>query len=281
MEAFELRLWDGRLGRWLTVDPYYEFSSPYLGMGNNPISLIDPDGGSTDWHRDSDGNLVADKGDNAASLATYLNISDLSAKYVFAESGFEGKTLNGGERLAWSFSSFEILDSFIKFTDLATTFNFGGTISGGLLTSNLTKSDFLVGTISPLNEISFTKDINGAQFNFYEKGYKESLAQINKINKVASILSQTAYIAGYYDGLQKAAKGDIVGGTISAGSNYIGQRIALANGFGAGLAWAGTWEVMDRYISKTEIYNRVLFGVHSKVYKEREKYWWKSKSLKQ
>ena len=36
MEAFELRLWDGRLGRWLTVDPMGEFDSPYLGMGNNP-----------------------------------------------------------------------------------------------------------------------------------------------------------------------------------------------------------------------------------------------------
>lgn len=48
MEAFELRLWDGRLGRWLTVDPYHEFHSPYIGMGNNPISLIDPDGGMTD-----------------------------------------------------------------------------------------------------------------------------------------------------------------------------------------------------------------------------------------
>ena len=47
MEAFELRLWDGRLGRWLTVDPKREFFSPYLGMGNNPISLTDPDGGST------------------------------------------------------------------------------------------------------------------------------------------------------------------------------------------------------------------------------------------
>ena len=47
MEAFELRLWDGRLGRWLTVDPMGEFDSPYLGMGNNPISLTDPDGGST------------------------------------------------------------------------------------------------------------------------------------------------------------------------------------------------------------------------------------------
>jgi RHS repeat-associated protein len=48
MEAFELRLWDGRIGRWLTIDPYHEFFSPYLGMGNNPINLIDPDGGMTD-----------------------------------------------------------------------------------------------------------------------------------------------------------------------------------------------------------------------------------------
>ncbi|MCH2196977.1 RHS repeat-associated core domain-containing protein [Kordia sp.] len=46
-EAFQLRLWDSRIGRWLTVDPKNEFHSPYLGMGNNPISLIDPDGGST------------------------------------------------------------------------------------------------------------------------------------------------------------------------------------------------------------------------------------------
>lgn len=63
MEAFELRLWDGRLGRWLTVDPYHEFHSPYVGMGNNPISLIDPDGGSTDDKRspifDKEGNFIA------------------------------------------------------------------------------------------------------------------------------------------------------------------------------------------------------------------------------
>jgi RHS repeat-associated protein len=47
MEAFQLRLWDGRLGRWLSPDPHGQYASPYLGMGNNPISLIDPDGGST------------------------------------------------------------------------------------------------------------------------------------------------------------------------------------------------------------------------------------------
>lgn len=46
-EAFQLRLWDSRIGRWLTTDPMGEFHSPYLGMGNNPISKIDPTGGST------------------------------------------------------------------------------------------------------------------------------------------------------------------------------------------------------------------------------------------
>ena len=45
-EAFQLRLWDSRIGRWLTTDPYGQHSSPYMGMGNNPISRIDPDGGT-------------------------------------------------------------------------------------------------------------------------------------------------------------------------------------------------------------------------------------------
>lgn len=45
MEAFKLRLWDGRIGRWLSPDPYGQYASPYVGMGNNPISMIDPDGG--------------------------------------------------------------------------------------------------------------------------------------------------------------------------------------------------------------------------------------------
>jgi RHS repeat-associated protein len=49
MEAFKLRLWDGRIGRWLNPDPYGQFFSPYLGMGNNPISSIDPDGGWKKW----------------------------------------------------------------------------------------------------------------------------------------------------------------------------------------------------------------------------------------
>lgn len=45
---FELREYDPVTGRWLSTDPYGEFWSPYVGMGNDPVNNIDPDGGATD-----------------------------------------------------------------------------------------------------------------------------------------------------------------------------------------------------------------------------------------
>ena len=38
-------MYDGRVGRWMTTDPYSQYHSPYLAMGNDPINQIDPDGG--------------------------------------------------------------------------------------------------------------------------------------------------------------------------------------------------------------------------------------------
>ncbi len=45
LTSFFLRDYDVNLGRWTGTDPYQQFASPYAGMGNNPINLIDPDGG--------------------------------------------------------------------------------------------------------------------------------------------------------------------------------------------------------------------------------------------
>ncbi len=44
--AFELRLYDPRINRWLTTDPAGQYFSPYLAMGNNWVNRIDPSGGS-------------------------------------------------------------------------------------------------------------------------------------------------------------------------------------------------------------------------------------------
>ena len=43
---FLLRNYDPALGRWIQVDPYDQFGSPYIGMGNFPHFGIDPDGGA-------------------------------------------------------------------------------------------------------------------------------------------------------------------------------------------------------------------------------------------
>ncbi len=47
LNAFQLRMYDSRINRWLTVDPMREFFSPYLSMGNNWVSKTDPTGGKT------------------------------------------------------------------------------------------------------------------------------------------------------------------------------------------------------------------------------------------
>jgi RHS repeat-associated protein len=45
LQAFDLRMYSSRIGRWLSVDPYAQYWSPYLAMGNNPVGMVDPDGG--------------------------------------------------------------------------------------------------------------------------------------------------------------------------------------------------------------------------------------------
>ena len=44
---FGARIYDSRVGRWMSIDPLaakYTSFSPYVGMGNNPIILVDKDG---------------------------------------------------------------------------------------------------------------------------------------------------------------------------------------------------------------------------------------------
>ncbi len=42
---FDLRMYDPQIGRWTGMDPYDEFSSPFIGMGGDPVNNVDPTGG--------------------------------------------------------------------------------------------------------------------------------------------------------------------------------------------------------------------------------------------
>lgn len=43
---FQLRNYDPQIGRWTGADPFNQFASPYVGMGNDPVNHTDPDGGN-------------------------------------------------------------------------------------------------------------------------------------------------------------------------------------------------------------------------------------------
>ena len=48
-DDFDLRMYDSRIGRWTAPDPAGQFHSPYVGMGNNPVSNVDADGSIAEW----------------------------------------------------------------------------------------------------------------------------------------------------------------------------------------------------------------------------------------
>ena len=56
--SFMLRDYDPVVGRFLSIDPAGQHASPYLGMGNNPVSGIDPTGGVTSPYYDKEGNFL-------------------------------------------------------------------------------------------------------------------------------------------------------------------------------------------------------------------------------
>ena len=44
LNEFEARHYDPQIGRWMVPDPANQFASPYVGMGNQWVSGVDPDG---------------------------------------------------------------------------------------------------------------------------------------------------------------------------------------------------------------------------------------------
>lgn len=87
--AFDLRLYNPDLGRWLTPDPYRQHHSPYLAMSNNPISFVDPDGG---WDNGPGPTLMIDGVEATSSQFKFYmnnmdNVSGIEGSFHFYITG--------------------------------------------------------------------------------------------------------------------------------------------------------------------------------------------------
>ncbi|RZS92323.1 RHS repeat domain-containing protein [Aquimarina brevivitae] len=84
--AFELRLYDPRINRWMAPDPAKQYPSPYMSMGNNWVNQVDPDGAKAeDWYFNSDTNELewhAGSSADSASNLTWVGTDSASSEYL-------------------------------------------------------------------------------------------------------------------------------------------------------------------------------------------------------
>ena len=88
----QARQYDPVVPSWHTIDPLaekYYCISPYAYCVNNPVMYFDPDG---KWSWDSNGNLVAQKGDDVNTMANYLGTSSSNALQILDRCGIKANS---------------------------------------------------------------------------------------------------------------------------------------------------------------------------------------------
>jgi len=109
----EFRQLDVRLGKWLSVDPLasqFPWQSPYTSMDNNPISLVDPKGLSSEsTHTDSEGNVIAVYNDGDNGIYKHDNLDDWDGNSLLSKDD----AIKMGESLSlYSFTDFSDFTSY-------------------------------------------------------------------------------------------------------------------------------------------------------------------------
>lgn len=135
---FHARMYDPCIARWSVPDPAYQFFNPYLAMGNNPVSTIDPDG---EWAHIAVGALFGGVVNWVAHGAT-LDSEGLKAFAIGALAGGVGAaTLGVGTAAA---AGLPLSTGFTGGAALAGAAGTGGFLGGGALAVGGTTASNLI-----------------------------------------------------------------------------------------------------------------------------------------
>ena len=97
--SFELRQYDAVIGRWLSPDPYGQYNSPYVAMGNDWVNMVDPDGGWTDPIISATTNLVGTATDMTKIILEFKEVVITATRIA----GPAAATMSGAGRAASDF----------------------------------------------------------------------------------------------------------------------------------------------------------------------------------
>ena len=100
--AFQLRLYDPRINRWLTTDPAGQYHSPYMAMGNNWLNGVDADGAEYNPVYDKNGEYLGTTASGFTGEALIMDAKDftqgMSDKSAFSMGTFLSD-FNGSSQL--------------------------------------------------------------------------------------------------------------------------------------------------------------------------------------
>lgn len=215
--SFELRNYDPVVARWLTVDPMGQYVSPYVGMGNNPMSLFDPTGGWSDggiwgWFK----GIFSSKNDDIAASYT---LDEVVVKGYAKTKNFykeNSKQINGMWN-AMADVQFSAIPGFSQFEDSFHHFT-GHYIVPRFDEAKIDKTSYWTATAAlALIDPSPSGEINAAG-----KAAKTGTKLLNQFNSVESLINAAESTFG------KALKHGELQGFIQGDANAIFK--AISNG---------------------------------------------------
>lgn len=231
-------MYDAQIGRWMSTDPMGEFWSPYTGMGNNPVSKVDPDGGQTKDNINF----------NTKTGKTEITKTNDNFNNYYIDGKFQGFAMKGLGGMSYENGVFKING----------VFNFSVMLNEAIVKPKVETVDPRVGLFigSFENTIFGEKhwfDFKQFKFygrNFYGNGYTLPQKNIGKIANTMKWLGRGLAVKNYFDINEQYANGEISKTTrnLEQGSNIIG----LAPGT-IGLGWSIGWE-SGRWISQRPWY---------------------------
>lgn len=145
LNNFDQRMYDSRIGRWLSTDQMGQHASPYEGMGNNPVSGFDPTGGIDSLNY----NTTTGKIDRT--------VTNDGKDYFSINNVYQGWAYTGQGGFNWTWNK--------------TVSNTPGLPSQTNITSNITQwGNFVAGPAPPLD--NFSKVIDGLNWaaDFHNEG---------------------------------------------------------------------------------------------------------------
>jgi RHS repeat-associated protein len=266
LNEFEARHYDGQLGRWMVPDPANQFASPYVGMGNEWVSGVDPDGR---WV-----NILA---------AAITNIVANRDQIRDATEGENGNAWRGigmalgygavGALGAWTGGKLtKVFDLSSTFSQLV-GFGAGGTLNVGfegmtnqfsgdhIKKSGRILGSFLTGGFSVLAGNNIEQSINeGSNLGFRKKGFGspeitlpdtkvKSLLTTNEIDELGKLATKQAKkqaIFGTSKGLKYGLAGlENLGSKLNYYDGHLNPRQAGVF-FGAGVSFGFTSYALSR-----------------------------------